>query len=184
MSNLLALMRTRFVSRVQWAIAVPEGCSRRSGKVGAENTLSPSRRSSLYLLERIMRITHRRLKGKVWYIGFNALLCYPAPPRGGYIRGANQISGATICALGICYLWILQKYPQLRQCIRAIHTTTQLTLCDTLTREISCYLPIDHFGGCLKIPVETLVKYYSSSTTRRLFLGAISRWGIEHFNFP
>ena len=82
----------------------------------------------------------KRLIGKVIY-WFNALLCYPAPPRGGYIRGANQISGATICALGICYLWILQKYPQLRQCIRAIPTTTQLTSCDTLTREIVTNYP-------------------------------------------
>ena len=29
----------------------------------------------------------KRLIGKVIY-WFNALLCYPAPPRGGYIRGA------------------------------------------------------------------------------------------------
>lgn len=32
---------------------------------------------------------------------------------------------------------------------------------------------IELFGGAQSLPVETLVKYYSSSTARRLFLGAI-----------
>jgi hypothetical protein len=82
----------------QIAVRLPKEPAPEGVKVGAENTLSP-RVTDHSIYWNASSELPRRLIGKV-----GILVGYPAPPRGGYIRGANQISGATSCALGICYL--------------------------------------------------------------------------------